>query len=62
MKFRTSAISIEKMYDYGYRYAIKNTKTGKWIITHQELYDACYGIKKKLKPYSDEKELRMQLI
>ena len=53
-------MDIGKQYDNGFRYAIKNTKTGKWIITCQKLYDAFYGIKKKLKPYSNEKELRMQ--
>lgn len=54
-------MDITKAYDYGYRYAIQNTKTGKWIITGRELYDSCYGIKKKLKPYNSKRELIKQL-
>lgn len=54
-------MDIGKQYDNGFRYAIQNHKTGKWIITGKELYDACYGKKKKLKPYYSEEELRKQL-
>lgn len=44
----------------GLRYAIRNQKTGKWSLCEKALYDACRGIKKKLRPYKNQEELNRQ--